>query len=172
MSLKDIQQRQDKLRAMAERISRETNGERIMQLAEEMRVEAAELERVALAFQAKMDKESSRARSTFEVVLTPDQRQRIRAKTGVTMESILIDDATGVLNASMVSTKPQVIEAYALREAERRKLEGPAKEAAKRDVDEHLAALEAQSDQMAEKVRELRADPKFQEIMNFDKKKR
>jgi hypothetical protein len=105
-------------------------------------------------------------------VLTPDQRQRILAATGVTMESIFIDDASGMLNAAMVTTQKEAIEAVAMREAMERKAQEPAKQAARRQVNDALAALEAQGGAMAEQVAKLKQDPKFLATIDFDKKKK
>jgi hypothetical protein len=170
-SVKEIEQRQARLTARTLSILDEKDANKIMALAEELRVEAAELDQVCQAFAARMEKETKTSKSRFEVVLTHDQRQRIRVKTGVLMDSVFIDDSTGALNAAMVSTQPAMIEAIALRVAERQKLEGPAKQAARRNVEESVALLERQGEQMAEKVRELKEDPRFREMMDFDKKK-
>jgi hypothetical protein len=169
-SLKDIEERQERLQAKAMSLINETDGQRIMELAEEMRREALELEDVALAFEAEMAAGSRQARGAFEVVLTPAQRQRVKTETGVTMESVLIDDPSGALNAAMVETRPELIEIEALRQARERAQTEPAKAAARELAENLLADIEAQGEAFAEQVRELRQDPKFQQIMDFDKK--
>jgi hypothetical protein len=169
--LKSLLAAQERLAAMAMRIGDETDPEEILRLGEEMRQEAQIVEAQAKAWEAELQAQSKSARGTFEVVLRPDQIARIHEQTGERMETVLIDDVSGSLNAAMVITHPDTVEAYALQVAKDRAARKPAEEAARVAVENALAELDGQGEAMAEQVRNLRNDPTFQRIMKFGKDK-
>ena len=56
-----------------------------------------------------------------EVVLTSEQQERIRKHSGVTIETVVIPDATGVWAKTMPNAVPGDIEIIALEQARRKK---------------------------------------------------
>ena len=56
--------------------------------------------------------------AVVEVVLTPEQRQRVLEKTGVDVPSVRIPDATGALTRNMKHIEPEFIESCAERQAQ------------------------------------------------------
>lgn len=171
-SQKEVMEGFARLQEMALSILNEEDPQRIMEIGEQIRAEAEAFEALAMAFEAEMAKTAKTPGARFEVVLTDAQRQRVKSETGVTMDTVFINDPSGVLNAAMVTTHPHVIEMEALRQAREKKDVEPAKEEARRVCEESLDILESQGEAFAEQVRILREDPRFQEIMNFDKNKK
>jgi len=146
-----------------------------MQLAKIMNEEADKLEAMAHEFEAEMAKEYPPGRTGgFEVVLTPDQSQRIRDATGIKMTTFWIDDPGGSINAQMLFTHKDVIEAKALMWAYemlvRAKMFGEAAEAAEQE----LAAIEDGdvTQEMLDLIEQLKADPKFLNGLLLKKQKK
>jgi hypothetical protein len=171
-SQKEVMEGFARLQEMALSILDEEDPERIMEIGEQIKEEAQAFEALAMAYEAEMGQTARTPGARFEVVLTDAQKQRVKSETGVSMETIFIQDTSGVLNANMVTTHPHVIEMEALRQAREMQSVEPAKEEARRVAEESLDIIESQGDAFAEQVRALKEDPRFQEIMNFDKKKK
>ncbi len=170
-TLKEIEQRQERMYKLIDQMNAQEDMNAMLQIVQQLEQEAKELESAALAFQAKMEKQYGKSRrGSIEVVLTPEQRQKVKRETGIDMTSVIIDDQSGVLNTAMPITLPPAIEAEALRQAHAMKAEKPAKEAAKKQVEEALAEIEALSPMHAELVAKVKADPRFQDAINVDKK--
>src|SRR5262249_4534574 len=126
-----------------------------------------ELDGVARAFEAKMMGQIKQARGTVEVVLTPEQRARILKETGVSMNSVIINDPSGGMNTAMPSMTPPDVYPEALKQAKEQAAAGKAREQAYRDVEATLRDLESQHELNAEAVARLREDPQFKEMINF-----
>ncbi len=171
-SLKEIEERQQQLYRLIDQMNAEEDMTRMLQTVQLIEQGAKELEAAALAFQSKMDQQfGKRPQGAFEVVLTPDQRARILKATGVAMTSVLVDDTTGVANAAMPTSRPEQIEAIALRQAQQRKLEEEAEIAARAQVERTLRELEMQNLLVADQVARLREDPTFRKQMGLEPKK-
>ncbi|MDX9720760.1 MAG: hypothetical protein RBU37_08425 [Myxococcota bacterium] len=78
----------------------------------------------------------------IEVVLTPEQRQRVFDETGIEMGSVLLDDPTGERGHYMPSTEPQIIEAQAIKQALGFKQMVEAEEASRQALEAACADLE------------------------------
>jgi len=160
ITLEDLQKKQDELMKMVAGIENETDGARIAALAPALQAKGEELEALARRFEAQMEaKFGPRAAGMTEVVLTEEQRERIRARTGITLETILIPDEAGLAAQTMPTTDPRVIEEQALVEAERRKAAAEA-DAQMRAQYEVVARTLEQAGH-GERLAELRRDPKF-----------
>ena len=169
-SIKEIEERRARLIALGEKIGREEDMNKMLELAQQMEREAKELEGVAEVFDARMRTQSKTPKGGFEVVLTPDQRARIMKETGVSMMTVFIEDPGGSLNKTMPMARPAEIEAEAMRQAKARQSDSKARDEAKLAAERQLHELESQHELNAEAVAKLRQDPKFKAIMNFDKK--
>jgi hypothetical protein len=170
-TLKEIEQRQERMYKLIDKMNAQEDMTAMLEVVKELEEEARGLENAVLGFQAKMEKETPKTRKgAFEVVLTPEQRQRILKETGVDMRTVWIQDQAGVRNAAMPLTQPEIIEAEALKQAREQKALEPAKQAAKRQVDEALAEIEALSPTHAELVARVKADPRFQDAIDVNKK--
>jgi hypothetical protein len=145
-TLKEIEQRQQRMYKLIDKMNAQEDMTAMLEVVKELEIEAAGLETAVLDFQAKMEKQTAKTqKGAFEVVLTPEQRQRILKETGVDMRTVWIQDQGGSRNAAMPATLPPVIEAEALKQARERKTGEPAKAAAKKAVDDALDEVANQS---------------------------
>jgi hypothetical protein len=172
-SLKEIEERQQRMYQLIDRMVAEEDMNAMLQLVQALENEARELEAAGKAFQAKMDKQYGKpAAGGFDVVLTPEQRARVLKETGVTMDVVHVPDVSGSMNAAMPYTAPPQIEAIALQQALEQKTEREAREASRNRVEQMLRELESQNELVAAQVANLRQDPQFREQMGLDDKKR
>src|SRR5579859_1968013 len=109
-------QKANEMLKLAGEASQEIDPERAKEYAEKLMAMGRELERMGEEMKAQHKARNQIAR--VQVVLTPDQRKRIFQKHGIQMETILIDDPAGAMNQGMPSTRPEQIEALAMKEAE------------------------------------------------------
>jgi DNA polymerase III alpha subunit len=171
-SLKEIEERQQRMYQLIDKMVAEEDMTIMLQTVQLIEAEARALEAAAMAFQAKMTKESGKpATGGFEVVLTPEQRARILKATGVNMETVFVEDLTGSLNVTMPQTHPAQIEAIALKQAWTKAYDKMAADAGRAQVERQLMELEAQNELVAAEVAKLRQDPRFREAIGLDPKK-
>ena len=125
-----------KQRAMGDKaaaLAAEKDVEKIQRITEELQQEGRQLEELALAFQKQeLAKAGPPPKGKLEVVLTNEQRERVKKLTGVDMKSVLIADEAGVLSKAMPYTRPRDIEQLAINEAR--------KQASLRDADGKMRA--------------------------------
>jgi hypothetical protein len=165
--------RQKRMAEAAERLQTAPDVETLLQWVSQLEGEAKELEKRAVAWGKKMEAAYPPKKGMhgyIEVVLTPDQRAKIKQETGIVMESVRIDDPSGALNYAMMSASPPDITPIAMEQARSNAFREKAKQEAKRSIDTQLTALENQSPEMAENVQKLKTDPRFQELMRFGDK--
>ena len=165
-SMKDIDERKNRLLALIDALQREEDMTRYLTIAQEMEKVAAELDSVAAAFGAEMRGKEKRFVGAVEVQLTPEQRARVQRETGATMTTVLLPDPSGAINARMIFAQPAEIEAEALKQARAAKMEREARENARMQLERQLRELEEQNELMAEKVAELRRQPEIRAILN------
>jgi hypothetical protein len=171
-SLKEIEERQMRMYQLIDKMVAEEDLTTMLQIVQQLEQEAKELEAAAVAFQDKMNKTyPPKPKGAFEVVLTPDQRQRVLKATGVNMGSVFIQDITGAINVTMPTTAPEVIEEEAMKQARARKIEEEAWARGDAQVADSLAAIEVQSELHAAEVAKLKQDPRFRAALGLDRKK-
>ena len=101
-----------------------SNDEERDNLKEALETQAAKLQSLCDELQAKADdiiKDNPKNESmdaVVEVVLTPEQRSRVLAKTGVDVPSIKIPDPSSELTKNMQYVQPDFIELRAIIQAE------------------------------------------------------
>lgn len=154
-----LMKKKDEMLKMADRLVAEQDVEKQQLLAEQMAAMGRELEQMGAEL-SRAAKETQRA--VVEVVLTPEQRKRIEKKHGVVLESVLLPDDAGAMNQAMPTQTPDMIEMFAMQEAERRKHAAEAERRVKEEYERSLAALESVDNaEMQEQLQRLKNDPKF-----------
>ncbi len=162
ITLADLQQKQEAMVAMTAQLVGETDVDKIQAIAAELQRMGEELQQAAKEFEEQqIAKFGPPKRGGTEVVLTPAQRQRIEAETGVQMESIWFRDDKGIMTQSMPFTDPRIVEYKALQEAKRRKQAADADAQLDAQLEQTVAEIEAASPAAAEKLAELKQDPNF-----------
>ena len=169
-TLKEIEERADRLRQKMLAVLEMTDAQQIMDTAEALKVEATELEKDGREWAAKIEAQQKSARGRFEVVLTEQQQQRIRQVTGVHMRTVIIEDSSGRLNSAMPGTQRLAIEKIALEQARAMKARQAAEANAREAALQNIAELESQGGDMAELVAMIKEEPDFRRILCLDKK--
>jgi hypothetical protein len=145
---------------MAGEMANEMDPDKALANAQKLMAMGKELEKMGDDMRAQVGKE--RGMAQVEVVLTPDQRKRILNKTGVAMETLLIDDQAGAMNLGMPTTRPEQIEVLAMQEAERRKHAAEADKLVRAELDRAIYDIEAQGNaELSDQLARLKADPNF-----------
>ena len=117
----------------ASSLAAEKDTEKLQRLTAELEQEGRELEELAKAFEKQeLAKAGPPPKGKLEVVLTKEQRERVKKQTGVDMPSVVIADEAGVLSKAMPHTSPRDIEQLAMNEAR--------KQASLRDADGKMRA--------------------------------
>src|SRR5205823_14173582 len=94
----------------------------VQALANQLQRDGAGLEDLAQRFERQeLDKAGPRTNAVVEVMLTDEQRTRVRAKTGIDLASVLIPDETGTVTSNMRHADPARIEWLATKEATNRR---------------------------------------------------
>ncbi len=159
----ELMQKQREMVAKAERLATEKDIDAIQGLTKELERDGQELEVLAKAFEKQeLAKAGPPPRGSLEVMLTPDQRQRVLALTGVELQSVVVNDEMGVLSKAMPTTDPRDIELLAIAQARRRKVDRDADGKMRSAVDQALTDLEEQgTPEVREELERLRADPNW-----------
>ena len=163
ISMDELMQKQREMVAKAERLATEKDIDAIQGLTKELERDGQELEVLAKAFEKQeLAKAGPPPRGSLEVMLTPDQRQRVLALTGVELQSVVVNDEMGVLSKAMPTTDPRDIELLAIAQARRRKADRDADGKMRSAVDQALSDLEQQGTaEIREELERLRADPNW-----------
>lgn len=145
---------------LAAEAANESDPEKALANAEKLMAMGQEMEKMGDEMRAQLG--AKRGAAKVEVVLTPDQRKRILDKTGIAMETLIVDDQAGAMNKGMPSTLPEQIELLALKEAERRKHGAEADKIVRAELDRAMEDIEAQGNaELSEQLAKLKADPNF-----------
>ena len=159
-TLDDLLRRQQAMTALAATLVDDQDPEHVLQVAAQLQGMASEIEALAKDLAARTPVATPPA--YVEVVLTEDQRQRIEAQTGVRLETVKLPDDGGIQTRLMPDTLPPMVEAFALRQAQERKL-GEAAAAEMRS--EAAAAFEAIETQgtpaLIDLLNQVRSQPGF-----------
>ena len=112
------------MQLLAEEIQKAPDEASRNAMIDEIKKMAAALEAKCMALQEEAQKvvtpklDALDIHAVVEVVLTPEQRQRVLEKTGVDVPSVRIPDATGALTRNMKHIEPEFIESCAERQAQ------------------------------------------------------
>lgn len=155
-----------KQRAMSDKaqsLAVEKDVEKIQRITEELAEEGRALEELARAFERQeLAKAGPPPKGKLEVVLTPQQRARVKKLTGVDMQSVVIADEAGVLSKAMPYTKLRDIEQLAINEALKQASLHDADGKMRAALDDAIREIEASGygDVLTELER-LKADPNW-----------
>lgn len=163
VDLESIKRLHAELMEAASQLSRETNGDKIIQGAKALQARSQHLAAQAERFAAYERLRNPEIPSgVVRVALTAEQRQRIATATGYTLDELVIEDATVSTNEMMPYMEPEQIELMALRQAERHVAEQQAEIAAREQVRAAFAGVEAVDNEDYKKmVDKVKKDPNF-----------
>ena len=117
MGLAELEAQQAKVAKAAMSLGELTDDPKaLLEKAAQVAEMAKDLEKSALRLAADLEKTMGGGKEET-VVLTPDQRERIAATTGVAMETLVVRDADGSFARAMPSTQKMIIERMAARQA-------------------------------------------------------
>ena len=155
-----------KQRAMSDKaqsLAVEKDVEKIQRLTAELEEDGRALEALALAFeQQELAKAGPPPQGKLEVVLTPDQRARVKKLTGVDMQSVIIADEAGVLSKAMPYTHPRDIEQLAIHEARKHASLHDADGKMRAALDDAIREIEASGyGEVLTELERLKADPNW-----------
>jgi hypothetical protein len=120
IKLDELMAKQRAISDKAQALVHEKDVDKIQSITAELEREGRELEQLARDFERQeLAKAKPAPKGQLEVVLLPDQRERIKRQTGVDLPSVFIADEAGVLSKAMPYTTPRDIEQIALAEARR-----------------------------------------------------
>jgi hypothetical protein len=154
--LEELRRKQSEMAKYAQGMANEKDPERLAAMATSMQERARELERAARALEAIHAPKVADGPET-RVLLTPDQRARVAADTGVGIEAVSLRDEPGrPWSKTMSRVEPREIERIALQQAARSRLAAETRD----QVEKIIGMLEKQDvPELAETIAELRRDP-------------
>ena len=156
--LASIQKKQAEAAKAAEKMVEEKDPQKILEMAAEMGKKAAELQKMALAFQAAMSPQEVTGKET-QVKLTPDQKERVTQQTGVGLEEITLHDTkkrSWSRDFPLGKVEAREIEKEATKEAARLRLISDTRT----EVEKIIKILEKLNvPELKETIEELRRDP-------------
>jgi hypothetical protein len=163
ITLADLEARHQAVVTLLARLQQESDPRQLQALGNQLAREGAALEELTRAFETQeLAKAGPPLRGRIEVVLTEEQRARVRDRTGVDLPVFFLEDAAGALNRAMPQMAPQQIEEAALREAMGRRAAAETRGQAGAQLEAALAEIEASGGKnVKELVAQLRADPRW-----------
>jgi hypothetical protein len=169
VTLDDMMKKMKQLELLMAEAAAESDPEKALILAQRLAAEGQALE--AMGEKLREQTKAPGMAGTIEVVLTPDQKARVKEKTGVTLETIRIPDEVGALNQSMPVIRPSAIEPYAMAEAERRAAQAEADQMIRTQLGVAIAEIEAQENpELSDQLKTLLQDPKMAAALGPAKK--
>jgi hypothetical protein len=163
IKMEELLQKQRAMSDKAQSLAAEKDVEKIQRITAELEQEGRELEELALAFERQeLAKAGPPPKGKLEVVLTPDQRQRVQKLTGVDMTSVVIADEAGVLSKAMPYTKPRDIEQLAINEALKQASMKNADSKMRAALDDAIREIEMSGyGEVLAELEKLKADPNW-----------
>ena len=163
IKMDELLQQQRTMSDKAASLANEKDVEKIQRITAELEEEGRALEQLALEFQKQeLAKAGPPPKGKLEVVLTVDQRERVKKLTGVEMKSVVVADEAGVLSKAMPYTSPRDIEQLAINEARKQAVLKDADAKMRSAVEQAIRDIEAggYGEVLAELDR-LKADPSW-----------
>jgi hypothetical protein len=153
-------------RAMSDKaaaLANEKDVDTIQRITAELEQEGRALERLALDFQKQeLAKAGPPPKGKLEVVLTPDQRERVKKLTGVDMKSVIVADEAGVLSKAMPYTSKRDIEQLAINEARKQAVLKDADAKMRTALEDAIREIEASGyGEVLAELDRLKADPNW-----------
>ena len=159
----ELLQKQRAMSDKAQALATEKDVEKIQRLTAELEEDGRALETLAVAFEKQeLAKAGPPPKGKLEVVLTPDQRARVKKLTGVDMQSVIIADEAGVLSKAMPHPKPRDIEQLAINEALKQASLQDADGKMRAALDDAIREIEASGyGEVLTELERLKADPNW-----------
>jgi hypothetical protein len=163
ISMDQLLRKQREMSDKASSLAVEKDVEKIQRITAELEQEGRELEQLAKEFERQeLAKAGPPPKGKLEVVLTKDQRERVKTLTGVDMASVFIADEAGVLSQAMPHTSLRAIELIAINEARKlaslRDADGKMRAA----LDDAIREIEAAGyGEVLTELERLKADPNW-----------
>ena len=144
-------------------LAAEKDLEKIQRITAELEQEGRELEQLAKEFEKQeLAKAGPPPKGKLEVVLTKEQRERVKKLTGVDMNSVIVRDEAGVLSKAMPHTTLRDIEQLAINEALKQASMQNADGKMRAAVDDAIRQIEqAGTPAVQEELERLKADPNW-----------
>jgi hypothetical protein len=161
--MEELLQKQRTMGDKAARLVNEKDVDTIQRITAELEEEGRALEELARAFEKQeLAKAGPPPKGKLEVVLTPDQRERVKKLTGVDMKSVIVADEAGVLSKAMPHTSKRDIEQLAINVARKLAVHKDADAKMRTALEEAIREIEAggYGEVLAELDR-LKADPNW-----------
>lgn len=137
------------------------NPEKMAELSERMQAEGAALEALGKRYQQEQMMIRTKGRGLTTVVLTPDQRRRIKEKSGIDVETYQVED-DGTFKQGMPARRVEEIEALALAKAMKEKYEIEAERMVRAELDRLMEDIENVGvAELSEQLARLKQDPNF-----------
>lgn len=154
--LADLQEKQADAARFAMRMVDEKDPGRLQEMAEQLRARCAALEKMARGMEAAWTPAGGTGEEV-RVLLTPEQRERIAAQTGVGVEMVTVHDTPQrAWSKEMPTVEPREIERLAAQQAAASRLRMETQQ----QVEKIIRELEKLNvPELAETLAELRADP-------------
>jgi hypothetical protein len=138
-SLEEIERKQKAMRPLLQQLVEEKDADRIQQIGKQLAEMAQELARMGEGLERAYAQAQGGSGET-RVVLTKEQRQRVVAATGASVDVLVLPNAQ-VWDPQMPRMTPGTIEQLALASIAQRKVKEETRKAAKQIVDELEAAV-------------------------------
>ena len=158
-----IERRQAELIVAAQKLTKMTDGERIMKEAEGLKRKAEELEAMALVYEQEHTSPSVNASTQFlKVQLAEQQRKNVHAETGVWLDVVEFEEGVQLQGAGMPYEYPDMVEYQAIQVAKRQEGNEAAENNAKTTALENIAEIRKNGGKEANaQLDQLLKDPNF-----------
>ncbi len=169
----ELEQEQAALRVLAAEFEKTRDPEKIEQLTQLVAAQVARLQALVGTYEQEQgarlgvppDQLSGGGKlpGKVEVELTPVQRRRVKELTGEDVETILIDDPTGIKTQRMARMSPLEVEHLAVSLVLQRQRAGQVREETRQAAEDMLRQMEEADDspERKEAIAKLRQDPEF-----------
>jgi hypothetical protein len=163
IKMDELLQKQRVMSEKAASLANEKDVETIQRVTAELEEEGRALEALALAFQKQeLAKAGPPPKGKLEVVLTADQRERVKNLTGVEMKSVIVADEAGVLSKAMPYTSKRDIEQLAINEARKQAVLKDADAKMRTALEDAIREIEASGyGEVLAELDRLKADPNW-----------
>jgi hypothetical protein len=163
IKMDELLQKQRVMSDKANALASEKDIDKIQRITAELEQDGRELEELARAFERQeLAKAGPPPKGKLEVVLTAEQRARVKKLTGVDMHSVVIADEAGVLSKAMPYTRPRDIEELAINEALKQASMQDADGKMRAAVDDAIREIEQSGyGEVLAELEKLKADPNW-----------
>ena len=162
LDLGELDREQAELLRLVDEMTAEPDGDRKQALVKRIAERSERLQRLCDDLERRARETARDQRGTFDVELTPDQRAAVKARTGVSLERVTVEDEGGGLVAAMPSMDREQVLALAIEQAERQRRDEDARRVAQAELARITDELRRDApEQVRQEIERLLADPQF-----------